>query len=131
MAPGGLGGAGGRRRPAAGRRRGRGPGARACRPRARLRQCGDRRPTRAPARLLTHGPGVAAAEELGLVLDDDAEDDDERLVDEVADSDALLTDDGAAGEFAAVEVAGAVVVGEDGVGVVVPVVDLELLASSP
>jgi len=71
-------------------------------------------------------------EELGLVLDeDDAEDDDELLVDEVADSDGLLADDGAAGEFSALEVAGAVVVGEDGVGVVVPVVEEELLASSP
>jgi hypothetical protein len=66
------------------------------------------------------------------VLDeDDAEDDDdERLVDEVADADALLADDdGAAGEFSGLEVAGAVVVG--GVGVGVPVVDEELLASSP
>ena len=35
------------------------------------------------------------------------------------------------GEFSAVEVAGADVVGEDGVGVVVPVVEEELLASSP
>jgi hypothetical protein len=68
------------------------------------------------------------------VLDeDDAEDDDdERLVDEVADADALLADDdGAAGEFSGLEVAGAVVVGGVGVGVVVPVVDEELLASSP
>jgi hypothetical protein len=68
------------------------------------------------------------------VLDeDDGEgggDDDELLVDAVADSDALLADDGGAGEFSALEVAGAVVVG-DGVGVVVPVVDEEPLASSP
>ena len=63
--------------------------------------------------------------------EDDAEDDDGLLVDDVADSDARLADDGAAGEFSAVEVAGAVVVGEDGVGVVVPVVEEELLASSP
>jgi hypothetical protein len=66
-----------------------------------------------------------------LVLDEDeGEDDDGLLVGDVADSDALLADDGAAGEFAVLEVAGAVVVG-DGVGVVVPVVDEELLASSP
>ena len=65
-----------------------------------------------------------------MLDEEDAEDDDELLVDEVADSDALLADDGAAGEFSALEVAGAVVAG-DGVGVVVPVVEEELLASSP
>jgi hypothetical protein len=68
------------------------------------------------------------------VLDGDV-DDDGALVDDDrvagSDPDVLVAVDGAAGEFSAVEVAGAVVVGEDGVGVVVPEVDRELPASSP
>jgi hypothetical protein len=135
-----LGGARDRRWPPAGRSRGEGPGAGARRPRIRLRQRADRAVSRAPARLLTHGVGVAAAPWAGAELEldarldgalDDDEDDDEPLDDEgVADSDALrAVEDGAAEELAAVELAGAEVAGEDGVGVVA-VVD-EDSASSP
>jgi hypothetical protein len=80
----------------------------------------------------------SAADELALVPvpvlgedgveDGDALDDEERVAG--ADSDELLAVDGSAGVLS-VEVAGAVVVGEDGVGVVVPPVGRELLASSP
>jgi len=81
--------------------------------------------------------GVAAAPwsgaELELELDvrvDEADDEDDEL-DDVADSESFVAaDDGAAEELSAVEVAGAVVVGEDGVvGVVSD--DDGLVASSP
>jgi hypothetical protein len=91
-----------------------------------------------PARLLTHGVGAApcAGAELELELDvrlaedADADEDGELLVDDVADEDSRCpVEDGAAEELSADGVAGAVVVGADGV-VVVPVED-EVVASSP
>jgi hypothetical protein len=65
-----------------------------------------------------------------LEEDEDADEDGELLVDDVADEDSRCpVEDGAAEELSADGVAGAVVVGEDGV-VVVPVED-EVFASSP
>jgi len=77
--------------------------------------------------------GVAGVEEPALVLDeDDAEDDAELLVDGVPDRASLVAvEDGAAEELSPVGVTGAVGVGEDGAGVVVPEDDEELPASSP
>jgi hypothetical protein len=89
-------------------------------------------------RNLVHPTGdtrLADEPELEVVAEldeaDDDEDDAELLDVGVADSDALLAvDDGAAEELAAVELARAVVAGEDGVVGVLPV-DEEELASSP
>jgi hypothetical protein len=78
----------------------------------------------------------SAGDELSLVLVlDDVVADDGALVDgcvACSDSDVPVgIDDGAAGELSAAGLAGAVVAGADGVGVVVPDVDRELPASSP
>ena len=76
-------------------------------------------------------PVAGAGAELELADEDDDEDEDELLDDGVADSEFFVAvDDGAADELSAVEVGGAVGVGEDGVVGVVPV-DEELPASSP
>ena len=86
------------------------------------------------SRLLSHGVAVAVAPSAGAELapeDDEGDDAEPDDVDEVADSEDWGALDDAAGESSAVEVAGAAVVGADGVCVVVPEVDEELPASSP